>query len=62
MKNKHRDARYGTIRCFNPVGAHPSGSTGEDPQGIPNDLMPYAAQVAAGVRGPYNNIRRLIRK
>lgn len=34
------------LRYFNPVGAHPSGDIGEDPQGIPNNLMPYIAQVA----------------
>ncbi len=33
------------LRYFNPVGAHPSGLIGEDPQGIPNNLMPYIAQV-----------------
>ena len=36
------------LRYFNPVGAHPSGRIGEDPQGIPNNLMPYVAQVAVG--------------
>jgi len=36
------------LRYFNPVGAHPSGQLGEDPQGIPNNLMPYIAQVAVG--------------
>lgn len=38
------------LRYFNPVGAHPSGSLGEDPQGIPNNLMPFIAQVAVGRR------------
>ncbi|GAB2638367.1 UDP-glucose 4-epimerase GalE [Vibrio panuliri] len=38
------------LRYFNPVGSHPSGSLGEDPQGIPNNLMPYVAQVAVGRR------------
>ena len=38
------------LRYFNPVGAHPSGLMGEDPQGIPNNLMPYIAQVAVGRR------------
>ncbi|MFC3394991.1 UDP-glucose 4-epimerase GalE [Brenneria rubrifaciens] len=38
------------LRYFNPVGAHPSGQMGEDPQGIPNNLMPYIAQVAVGRR------------
>jgi len=38
------------LRYFNPVGAHVSGLIGEDPQGIPNNLMPYIAQVAVGKR------------
>ncbi|MBQ2932539.1 MAG: UDP-glucose 4-epimerase GalE [Clostridia bacterium] len=38
------------LRYFNPVGAHQSGMIGEDPQGIPNNLMPYIAQVAVGKR------------
>ena len=38
------------LRYFNPVGAHPSGRIGEDPQGIPNNLVPYVAQVAVGKR------------
>ncbi|SMY09323.1 UDP-glucose 4-epimerase GalE [Flavimaricola marinus] len=38
------------LRYFNPVGAHASGRLGEDPQGIPNNLMPYLAQVATGQR------------
>ncbi|MCY0387575.1 UDP-glucose 4-epimerase GalE [Robbsia sp. Bb-Pol-6] len=40
--------RIATLRYFNPVGAHESGLIGEDPQGIPNNLMPYIAQVAVG--------------
>jgi UDP-glucose 4-epimerase len=36
------------LRYFNPVGAHPSGRIGEDPRGIPNNLVPYIAQVAVG--------------
>jgi UDP-glucose 4-epimerase len=42
--------RVALLRYFNPVGAHPSGLIGEDPQGVPNNLMPNIAQVAAGVR------------
>jgi UDP-glucose 4-epimerase len=42
--------RIGILRYFNPVGAHSSGWIGEDPQGTPNNLMPYIAQVAAGQR------------
>ncbi len=38
------------LRYFNPVGAHESGLIGEDPQGIPNNLMPFVAQVAIGRR------------
>ncbi|QSV16240.1 UDP-glucose 4-epimerase GalE [Photobacterium ganghwense] len=38
------------LRYFNPVGAHASGTMGEDPQGIPNNLMPFIAQVAVGRR------------
>ncbi|RZV98497.1 MAG: UDP-glucose 4-epimerase GalE [Rhodobacteraceae bacterium] len=38
------------LRYFNPVGAHPSARIGEAPQGVPNNLMPYVAQVAAGQR------------
>lgn len=42
------------LRYFNPVGAHESGLIGEDPQGIPNNLMPYIAQVAVGRREQVN--------
>lgn len=38
------------LRYFNPIGAHPSGLIGEDPKGIPNNLLPYVAQVAVGKR------------
>lgn len=38
------------LRYFNPIGAHPSGTMGEDPNGIPNNLMPYITQVAIGKR------------
>ena len=40
------------LRYFNPIGAHKSGLIGEDPKGIPNNLVPYVAQVAVGIR-PY---------
>jgi len=43
------------LRYFNPVGAHESGLIGEDPRGIPNNLMPYGAQVAVG-RRPHLNV------
>ncbi|MFW5469294.1 UDP-glucose 4-epimerase GalE [Knoellia sp. CPCC 206435] len=42
--------RIALLRYFNPVGAHPSGTIGEDPSDIPNNLMPYIAQVAVGRR------------
>ena len=42
------DWNIAILRYFNPVGAHPSGRIGEDPNGIPNNLMPYVAQVAVG--------------
>ncbi len=40
--------RFGLLRYFNPVGAHPSGRIGEDPNGIPNNLLPFISQVAVG--------------
>jgi UDP-glucose 4-epimerase len=42
--------RVASLRYFNPVGAHESGLIGEDPRGVPNNLMPYVAQVAVGRR------------
>ena len=44
------DARWNLVllRYFNPVGAHPSGQIGEDPDGVPNNLMPFVSQVAVG--------------
>jgi len=42
--------RIALLRYFNPVGAHPSGRIGEDPTGIPNNLLPFVAQVAVGRR------------
>ena len=42
--------RIARLRYFNPVGAHESGLIGEDPQDVPNNLMPYVAQVAVGQR------------
>ena len=53
LRDLHRsDAswRLGILRYFNPVGAHASGSIGEYPQGIPNNLLPFIAQVAVGRR------------
>ncbi|SCX27911.1 UDP-galactose 4-epimerase [Nitrosomonas eutropha] len=46
--------RIAILRYFNPVGAHDSGLIGEDPQGIPNNLMPFVAQVAVGRREHLN--------
>jgi UDP-glucose 4-epimerase len=42
--------RLALLRYFNPIGAHPSGRIGEDPEGIPNNLMPFLMQVAVGRR------------
>jgi UDP-glucose 4-epimerase len=47
--------RVASLRYFNPVGAHESGDIGEDPRGVPNNLMPYVAQVAVG-RRPHLNV------
>jgi UDP-glucose 4-epimerase len=44
------DWRIARLRYFNPVGAHESGRIGEDPSGVPNNLLPYVAQVAVGQR------------
>lgn len=46
--------RVAILRYFNPVGAHPSGTIGEDPRGIPDNLMPFVAQVAIGKRESLN--------
>jgi UDP-glucose 4-epimerase len=46
--------RLGLLRYFNPVGAHASGLIGEDPQGIPNNLLPFVGQVAVGRRASLN--------
>ena len=53
LRDLHRSDpswQIGILRYFNPVGAHVSGLIGEDPQGIPNNLMPFVAQVAVGRR------------
>lgn len=52
---EHKDANIAILRYFNPIGAHESGLIGEDPQGIPNNLMPYITQVAVGKR-PFLNV------
>ena len=46
--------RIGILRYFNPVGAHESGFIGEDPMGVPNNLLPFVAQVAIGKREKLN--------
>lgn len=53
LRDLHRSDpswRLALLRYFNPAGAHASGLLGEDPQGVPNNLMPYVAQVAVGRR------------
>lgn len=50
LGGKETDWAVVVLRYFNPVGNHPSGKIGEDPQGIPNNLMPYVSQVAVGRR------------
>lgn len=52
---EHPEANIAILRYFNPIGAHASGLIGEDPQGIPNNLMPYITQVAVGKR-PFLNV------
>jgi UDP-glucose 4-epimerase len=50
LGGKETDWSISILRYFNPVGAHPTGKIGEDPNGIPNNLMPYVSQVAIGRR------------
>ena len=52
---ENKDANIAILRYFNPIGAHESGLIGEDPNGIPNNLMPYITQVAVGKR-PHLNV------
>lgn len=49
LSNSDPEWSISILRYFNPIGAHPSGYIGESPQGVPNNLMPYISQVAAGV-------------
>jgi len=51
----HPDLNFALLRYFNPIGADPSGLLGEDPNGIPNNLLPYIAEVAVG-KLPYLKI------
>ena len=55
FSKENKEANVAILRYFNPIGAHPSGLIGEDPTGIPNNLMPYITQVAVGKR-PYLNV------
>lgn len=55
LKSADPDWQITILRYFNPIGAHESGLIGEDPQGMPNNLLPYVAQVAVGKR-PFVNI------
>lgn len=55
VANSDSEWKIVCLRYFNPVGAHESGLIGEDPQGVPNNLMPYIAQVALG-KLPYLNV------
>ncbi|UTV30106.1 UDP-glucose 4-epimerase GalE [Photobacterium atrarenae] len=50
IQKAHPEMSITLLRYFNPVGSHQSGEMGEDPQGIPNNLMPFIAQVAVGRR------------
>lgn len=54
FSRENPDMNIAILRYFNPIGAHPSGLIGEDPQGIPNNLMPYITQVAVGKRDHLN--------
>ena len=57
LRDLHRSDltwRMSILRYFNPVGAHASGLIGEDPQGMPNNLLPFVAQVAVGQRDAVN--------
>jgi UDP-glucose 4-epimerase len=50
FSNSQNDFQFALLRYFNPIGAHPSGLIGEDPQGIPSNLLPYITQTAKGIR------------
>ncbi len=54
LQRAQPDWKIAILRYFNPVGAHESGLIGEDPRGIPNNLMPFVAQVAVGRRDHLN--------
>lgn len=50
VRAAHPELEAAVLRYFNPVGAHPSGRIGEDPAGVPDNLMPFICQVAVGAR------------
>lgn len=50
MQNADKSWNVVILRYFNPIGAHPSGIIGENPNGVPNNLMPYITKVASGKR------------
>jgi UDP-glucose 4-epimerase len=54
IANANNQFKFGILRYFNPVGAHASGEIGEDPNGIPNNLMPFISQVAVGKQAIVN--------
>ena len=63
LRDLHRaepEWRIAILRYFNPVGAHPSGQIGEDPSGIPNNLMSFISQVAVGRRPNGREIAAMI--
>lgn len=55
VSKAHPEYNIAILRYFNPIGAHPSGLLGEDPNGIPNNLLPYVSRVAEG-KLPYVNV------
>lgn len=55
LVESHPELQIGILRYFNPIGAHPSGFIGENPQQIPNNLVPYITQVAVG-QLPFLNV------
>jgi UDP-glucose 4-epimerase len=50
MSRASPDWQFSMLRYFNPIGAHPSGLIGDDPRGVPNNLLPFIEQVAVGLR------------
>ena len=54
VQKSNNNLNIALLRYFNPIGAHSSGMIGEDPQGIPNNLVPYISQVGSGIRKNLN--------